>query len=70
MRKLSPSVFAGYPTAYWYLLLGTLINGAATFVLPFEAIYLGSSRHLLVSQASAIVAMYGIGSCVSALVGG
>ncbi len=70
VRVLSPSLCTRYPKAYWYLLFGTLINGTATFVLPFESIYLVSSRHLLVSQASAIVAVYGIGSCVSALFGG
>lgn len=64
------AMFTGYPRAYWYLLFGTLINGTATFVLPFESLYLVSVRHLLVSQASAIVALYGIGSCVSALLGG
>lgn len=64
------ALFTGYPKAYWYLLLGTLLNGTATFVLPFEALYLVSARHLLVSQAATIVAMYGIGSCLSALLGG
>lgn len=60
----------GYPKAFWYLLVGMLVNGTATFVIPFEAMYLVTGRHLLVSQASAIVGVYGIGSCVSALAGG
>ncbi len=64
------AVFTGYPKAYWFLLLGTLINGTATFVLPFESLYLVSERHFTVSQAAAIVALYGIGSCISALLGG
>jgi MFS family permease len=60
----------GYPKAFWYLLVGMLVNGTATFVVPFEAMYLVAARHLPVSQASAIVGVYGIGSCVSALAGG
>lgn len=64
------AVFTGYPKAYWFLLLGTLINGTATFVLPFESLYLVSQRHFMVDQAAAIVALYGIGSCLSALLGG
>ena len=70
MRMFIRSLFGGYPKAYWYLLLGTLINGIAMFVLPFEALYLVGSRHLPVEQASAIMAVYGIGSCLSALIGG
>src|SRR5437899_12240848 len=68
MRPTASST--GYPKAFWYLLIGMLVNGTATFVLPFEAIYLVGERHLLVSQASAIVGVYGVGSCVSALAGG
>ena len=64
------AVWRGYPKAYWYLLIGMLINGIAMFVLPFESIYLVQARHLPVGQASAIMAVYGIGSCVSALIGG
>jgi hypothetical protein len=41
-----------------------------TFVLPFEAIYLVAARHLPVASASAIVGIYGIGSCLSAIAGG
>jgi MFS family permease len=67
---LRPLFVAGYPKAYWYLLLGTLINGIAMFVLPFESLYLVGSRHLPVEQASAIMAVYGVGSCLSALIGG
>ena len=69
-RKCPTVLFAGYPKAFWYLLVGMLVNGTATFVLPFEAIYLVAARHLPVSQASAIIGVYGIGSCVSALAGG
>jgi MFS family permease len=68
MRLLA--LFADYPRAFWFLLIGMLVNGVATFVLPFEAIYLVAARHLSVSQASAIVGVYGIGSCLSALGGG
>jgi MFS family permease len=62
--------FAGYPKAFWYLLIGMLVNGTATFVVPFEALYLVAARHLPVSLASAIIGVYGIGSCLSALAGG
>src|SRR5579883_2385630 len=62
--------FAGYPKAFWYLLIGMLVNGTATFVVPFEALYLVAVRHLPVSLASAIIGVYGIGSCLSALAGG
>lgn len=64
------AVFAGFPRAYWFLLGGMLITGLGNFVLPFETIYLVSIRHLPISQASAIVALYGIGSCLAAMGGG
>ncbi len=70
VRIRPPVLFAAYPKAFWYLLIGMLINGTATFVLPFETIYLVAARHFPVSQASAIVGVYGIGSCLSALAGG
>lgn len=62
--------FAEYPKAFWFLFIGMLINGIATFVLPFESIYLVADRHLPVAQAATIVGVYGIGSCLAALVGG
>jgi MFS family permease len=70
VRTRPATRLTGYPKAFWYLLVGMLMNGTATFVIPFEAMYLVAARHLPVSQASAIVGVYGIGSCVSALAGG
>ena len=66
----SLALFVRYPKAFWYLLIGMLINGTATFVLPFESIYLVAARHFSVPQASAIIGVYGIGSCGAGLVGG
>ncbi|MEO9027893.1 MAG: MFS transporter, partial [Ktedonobacteraceae bacterium] len=63
-------VFAAYPAAYWCILLGTIINGVATFVLPFETIYLTTVRGMAIEEAVLIVSLYGIGSCIAGLIGG
>src|SRR5579875_874835 len=68
MRLLAS--FADYPRAFWFLLIGMLVNGVATFVLPFESLYLVAVRHLPVAESSAVIGVYGIGSCLSALAGG
>ncbi len=58
------------PEAYWIVWLGTLVNRLGGFVAPILTFYLTGERHLLVGEAGFIVAMFGGGSVVAALVGG
>lgn len=60
----------GLPSTYWFLWVGTLVNRLGGFVVPFMAIYLTRERGLTEEQAGFVVALYGAGSMLSALVGG
>ncbi|MSP63712.1 MAG: MFS transporter [Myxococcales bacterium] len=60
----------GLPRAFWYLCLGTLVNRAGGFVVPFLALYLTEERELTAPQAGFVVSLYGVGSFASAPVGG
>jgi MFS family permease len=62
--------FAAYPAAYWFLALGTVMNGVATFVLPFETLYLTTVRGFPITEAALAVSLFGIGSCMSGIFGG
>lgn len=58
------------PPAYWVVWLGTLINRAGGFVVPLLTFYLARERGMTLSEAGAIVSLYGAGTVVAALVGG
>lgn len=60
----------GLPRAYWRIWTGTLINRLGTFVEPFLALYLTTSRGLSVANAGWVVAAYGAGSVLAQPVGG
>jgi MFS family permease len=61
---------AGLPSTFWVLFAGTLINKIGGFVYTFLMLYLTAARQMPVEQASAIVALYGAGSFLAAMVGG
>jgi MFS family permease len=61
---------ASLPPAYWTVWVGTLINRTGGFVVPLLAFYLTQGRGLSLSDAGAIVALYGAGSIGASLVGG
>jgi MFS family permease len=58
------------PPAYWVVWLGTLINRAGGFVVPLLTFYLARERGMSLTEAGAIVSLYGAGTVVAALVGG
>jgi MFS family permease len=64
------SLTEGLPHTYWYLWIGTLINRTGGFVIPFLSLYLTSQRHIAISQAAAMVSLFGAGSFISQLIGG
>jgi MFS family permease len=53
-----------------WLIVGTLVNAAGTFVLPFLALYLIRARHVDVGRVGLVLAMFGVGSVSAALVAG
>lgn len=61
---------AGLPRPFWFLWAGTFVNRVGSFVLPFLALYLTQSLGLSVSQAGAVLALYGAGAAVAGPVGG
>ena len=58
------------PAVYWTVWLGTLVNRAGAFVVPVLTFYLIDRRGLTLTAAGAVVAAYGAGSVIAALVGG
>jgi MFS family permease len=64
------AVIARLPRLVRLLVLGTLINKAGGFILPYLTIVLIKEFRLSASQAGLLVTAYGIGSIISILVGG
>ncbi len=60
----------GLPRPFWVLWSGTLINRLGTMVEPFLGLYLVGVRGLSVVAAGAVLAVYGVGSMISQLLGG
>lgn len=60
----------GLPNAFWMLWLGTLINRLGLFVSPFLTLYLSKERGATVEESTFIVALYGLGTFLSSIVGG
>lgn len=64
------AVIAQLPADYWFLWIGTLINRLGGFVSMFLALYLTGERGVSIADASLVVALFGAGSFVAAIVGG
>lgn len=62
--------YRGLPSQFWILWLGTLINRAGAFVVPFLALYVTSARGMGEAAAGLVVSAYGAGSLTAAFVGG
>lgn len=62
--------FSGLPIQVWYLAMVVLVNRAGSMVLPFLALYVTEGLQLGESAAGWMLAVYGIGSCTGAFVGG
>jgi MFS family permease len=68
-RMVGPTV-SGLPPTFWWLWAGTLVNRAGAFVLPFLAFYLTDELALTPSFVGLVLAAFGLGSTLAALVGG
>jgi MFS family permease len=70
LRLAAKSTFGGLPTAFWWVWLGTLVNRMGAFVLPFLAFYITGPLHRSAALAGLVAALFGLGSCVSGIIGG
>lgn len=61
---------ARLPAVYWTVWFGTLVNRLGGFVGPLLTFYLTGTRGYSLTRAGAIVACFGAGQIVAALVGG
>jgi len=62
--------YLGLPRVVHILCVGTLINRAGTFLVPFLTVYLREQLGLTVQFATSALAAYGLGAIVAALLGG
>ncbi|MGD3107093.1 MDR family MFS transporter [Streptomyces sp. YGL11-2] len=60
----------GFPAAYWWVWVGSLINHAGSFVIPFFAYYLTGQHHFSPLQVGFVATLYGAGGVVSTVVAG
>src|SRR5437879_1957824 len=60
----------GLPRAFWVLWTGSFVNRLGTMVEPFLAFYLTGVRGLSVAATGLVLALFGLGSIVSQVVGG
>ena len=70
LRQSLRTLTGGLPRSFWALWAGTFVNRCGSFVLPFLTLYLTRARHLSLSQAGLIVALYGAGVSVAGPLGG
>jgi MFS family permease len=68
-RMLGPTV-SGLPSAFWWLWVGTLVNRAGAFVLPFLAFYLTDELDLTPAFVGLVLGTFGFGSIIASLLGG
>jgi predicted MFS family arabinose efflux permease len=60
----------GLPASFWWLWASTLVNRLGSFLVPFLAIYLTAVRGYSATHAGVVIALYGIGGAIGALIGG
>jgi MFS family permease len=60
----------GLPRAFWALWAGSFVNRLGTMVEPFLAFYLTGVRGLSLAATGAVLALFGLGSVVSQMLGG
>jgi MFS family permease len=70
LRRRFADVAAVAPRTYWFVWWGTLINRLGGFVVPLLTIYLIKVRHVSVSEAGGVVAVFGAGAIAASLIGG
>jgi MFS family permease len=60
----------GLPRAFWALWAGSFVNRLGTMVEPFLAFYLTGVRGLSLAATGAVLALFGLGSVISQMLGG
>jgi MFS family permease len=60
----------GLPRAFWALWAGSFVNRLGTMVEPFLAFYLTGVRGFSLAATGAVLALFGLGSVVSQMLGG
>ena len=60
----------GLPAAFWWLWAGPFLNRVGSFVLTFLAFYLTDALGHYAAYAGLVLALFGLGSAVAAVVGG
>jgi predicted MFS family arabinose efflux permease len=70
LLSLYKKAFSGLSTSTWWLSVILLINRSGNMVTPFLTIYLTQRLHLSISQAGLVLAIWGAGSVLGALLGG
>jgi MFS family permease len=63
------SEYRSLPRTYWTLWIGTLVNKAGGFVVPFLALYI-TARGGSEADAGVVMALYGAGTILAGLTGG
>lgn len=62
--------FGGLGSAFWSLQLGLFLNRAGQFVQPLLTFWLTTAHGLSITQAGAVVSVYGLGSTLGTTLGG
>ena len=60
----------GLPRAFWALWAGSFVNRLGTMVEPFLAFYLTGVRGFSLAATGAVLALFGLGSVISQMLGG
>ncbi|PSL46111.1 putative MFS family arabinose efflux permease [Chitinophaga niastensis] len=68
--RLYQNAYTGLAPATWWLSLVLLINRSGTMVIPFMTVYLTVHLHFTIAQAGLVMACFGSGAIVGALLGG
>lgn len=68
--RLYQNAYTGLSPATWWLSLVLLINRSGTMVIPFMTVYLTQHLHFSIAQAGLVMACFGTGAIVGALLGG
>ncbi|KAB8142857.1 MFS transporter [Chloroflexia bacterium SDU3-3] len=55
---------------FWFLVVGSFINKAGNFVIPFFTLYLTTSMGLSITQTTLIISLMGLGSLAAGICGG
>lgn len=58
------------PAAYWWLVVGLLLNRLGTFVIPYLSLYLTERRGIPVATVGLLVSLMGAGAMVASPAGG